>query len=201
MYTDAFKFNLILYRYKGDVWSESTARRHIEVVRSMHAAVQEKLTETPTEALPSKTTLVKKFIPQSSTPIVGKGLFHKDIKVCVKAHQILTIKYSEENICPVNQAEMLMTQFSFVGLIILYPEKFGAHGASDEDLEAFIHMWRGIAYLLGIAEEYNFCAGDLETVKTQAKQVFAINIDLIHLINHLNELCYCCLFVNILNCT
>lgn len=49
-----------------------------------------------------------------------------------------------------NQGEMIATQFAFIGLFILYPKFFGAHYATDEELEAFCHVWRGLGYLLGI---------------------------------------------------
>lgn len=49
------------------------------------------------------------------------------------------------------------TQFSFLGLLLLYPEKFGMRGATREELEGFVHVWRCLGWLLGIDDRFNFC--------------------------------------------
>ena len=67
-----------------------------------------------------------------------------------------------------NQGDMTGTLFSCMGLIVLYPEKFGIY-ASDEDLEAFCHLWRGLGYLMGIEDQYNFCRGNLQEVRQRSK--------------------------------
>ena len=59
-----------------------------------------------------------------------------------------------------NQFDMVQTQFAFVGLVILYPQKFGSVDATDQDLEGFIHFWKCIGYLLGIDDNFNFCRED-----------------------------------------
>ena len=55
---------------------------------------------------------------------------------------------------------MIGTQFAFVAMIVLYPQKFGLARATDEELEGFIHFWRCIGYLLGIEDRFNFCSDD-----------------------------------------
>lgn len=52
------------------------------------------------------------------------------------------------------------TQFAFIGLIVLYPEKFGMKRATKKEMEGFVHMWRCIGWLLGIEDKYNFCRFD-----------------------------------------
>lgn len=47
-----------------------------------------------------------------------------------------------------------------MGLVVLYPEKFGIGRASKKEIEGFIHMWRCIGWILGIDDEYNFCRLD-----------------------------------------
>jgi len=69
----------------------------------------------------------------------------------------------------INQGDLSGTQYAFMGLIVLYPEKFGIFDASEEDLEAFCHMWRGFAYLLGVEDKYNFCNGSLQEVRQRCK--------------------------------
>ena len=59
------------------------------------------------------------------------------------------------------------TQFAFMGLVILHPEKFGISRATDKELEGFVHMWRCIGWVLGIDDRFNFCRLDS---LTQARQ-------------------------------
>nr|CAD7452695.1 unnamed protein product [Timema tahoe] len=71
----------------------------------------------------------------------------------------------------INQADMAVTQFGFVGLMVLYPKRFGAGGASEDDLEGFCHLWRAVGYLLGVEDRYNFCSGSLEDVRERSKDL------------------------------
>lgn len=52
------------------------------------------------------------------------------------------------------------TQFAFMGLVLLHPEKFGVSRATDKELEGFVHMWRCIGWILGIDDRFNFCRLD-----------------------------------------
>ena len=36
---------------------------------------------------------------------------------------------------------------------------------SPEDMDAFLHFWRGIGYLLGIEDKYNLCNGNTDQIK------------------------------------
>ncbi|GLH16413.1 Uncharacterized protein GBIM_20686, partial [Gryllus bimaculatus] len=69
----------------------------------------------------------------------------------------------------INQMEMSVTQFGFVALAVTYPERFGAGGASDEELDAFVHLWRVLGHLLGVEDRFNFCAGGLDAVRKRSK--------------------------------
>ena len=37
---------------------------------------------------------------------------------------------------------------------------------SPEDMDAFLHFWRGIGYLLGIEDKYNLCNGNTDQMKS-----------------------------------
>lgn len=58
------------------------------------------------------------------------------------------------------QYDMVITQWSIVGPIILYPKEFGLHDWSQKDFQSFIHFWRVIGYCLGIEERFNLCHYD-----------------------------------------
>lgn len=49
------------------------------------------------------------------------------------------------------------TQFAFLGLLVLHPDKFGVARATEDELEGFVHIWRCIGWLMGIDDRFNFC--------------------------------------------
>lgn len=61
-----------------------------------------------------------------------------------------------------NQFQMNISQFGFIGLMVVFLEQFGAAETSDKELEGCIYLWRGLGYLLGIGYKYmggcNKCA-------------------------------------------
>lgn len=54
----------------------------------------------------------------------------------------------------INNATVSIAQGSFILLSIIYPQNIGIHNVTDEDLEAFCHMWRCYGYFLGLEDEY-----------------------------------------------
>ncbi|KAH6924846.1 hypothetical protein HPB50_025723 [Hyalomma asiaticum] len=66
--------------------------------------------------------------------------------------------------CPVtgaaylSQLDMAVTQFAFVGLVVLYPRQLGLF-LSEPELECVLHFWRCVGYKLGMADSYNLCSG------------------------------------------
>lgn len=52
------------------------------------------------------------------------------------------------------------TQYAFIGLIVMHPDKFGMARATDEELEGFIHLWRCLGWILGIDDRFNFCQSE-----------------------------------------
>ena len=59
------------------------------------------------------------------------------------------------------QYDMVVTQWSSIAPVVLWPEKFGFHQAKNKDLEAFAHYWRAIGYTLGIEDRFNCCLDTL----------------------------------------
>lgn len=53
----------------------------------------------------------------------------------------------------INNTDIAITQACFVGMIVLRPRDIGVHNATDEDIEAFCHMWRCYGYYLGLEDE------------------------------------------------
>lgn len=151
--------------YDHDIWSlGNPGYQNIKTVRAMHLNISKKINSTHFENLKDQVTLARSL---SKPPIWKTGL--KDIiqedfrsecpfKIGKPIHSTIPGKIF------VNQLDMSTTQFGFVGLMVAYPEKFGAAGATKDELEGFIHLWRSIGYLLGMEDKYNFCAGSYDEV-------------------------------------
>lgn len=58
----------------------------------------------------------------------------------------------------VNQYDMALTQFAFVGLFLLMPEKCGAHKLRDRQLTHVAYYWHIISYYFGIEDRFNIFA-------------------------------------------
>lgn len=52
----------------------------------------------------------------------------------------------------ISQKDMALTQFGFIGYQLIRSETFGIHCASQEDWEGFLHLWRVIAYQMGVED-------------------------------------------------
>lgn len=55
----------------------------------------------------------------------------------------------------VNQHDMAVTQFAFVGLFLLYPKKCVAYRVTRDELTDVAYYWRLISYYLGIEDRFN----------------------------------------------
>ncbi|RWS15201.1 hypothetical protein B4U79_01147 [Dinothrombium tinctorium] len=59
----------------------------------------------------------------------------------------------------ISQRDMVYTQFAFIGLLILYPRRFG-FTLNEYDLKCIVHFWACIGYLLGIDDKCNLFASE-----------------------------------------
>uniref|UniRef100_A0A6G1S9E9 Uncharacterized protein n=1 Tax=Aceria tosichella TaxID=561515 RepID=A0A6G1S9E9_9ACAR len=55
----------------------------------------------------------------------------------------------------VNQYDMALTQFAFIGLFLLRPDKCGAYHVSELDMSNIVYYWRLLSYQLGIEDRFN----------------------------------------------
>lgn len=70
----------------------------------------------------------------------------------------------------ISQKDMAVVQFSFVGYVVLSPRMLGVQ-YNTEDMEAFVHFWRVMGYMLGIEDRFNVCTADLATSRYRMQQV------------------------------
>ncbi|XP_058788677.1 uncharacterized protein LOC131662781 isoform X2 [Phymastichus coffea] len=152
-----------------DPWTPGTkAYNDIRAVRRLHVMTRKKIQEMPLDEYSDKTTLKDAWCPALSR-------MRRDVESASSVPQTGQCPYTVFNNFPqlkqhkINQGEMSSTQFAFVGIQILHPKFFGMHNVTDEDLEAYCHLWRGLGYLLGIDDDFNFCRGTLEEVRTRSR--------------------------------
>ncbi|KYN31967.1 hypothetical protein ALC56_13720 [Trachymyrmex septentrionalis] len=139
-------------------WIKGTrAYNDVQTVRRMHRAVRLKLCKQDTEEF-DKTIKIQNLCCPSRKTIL------EDVSSLIVENDFLHLA---PKFTGLNQADMASTQFAFMGMVLLYPNQFGVY-ASDEDMEAFCHTWKGLGYLLGIEDQYNFCRGSLKEIKQRA---------------------------------
>jgi len=163
--------------YLDDIWQPGTeGHKNIRVVRAMHEKVRHELHNTKFDEVYKKGTLSRSCTFGCKGAAIWSPL-HEMIREDFQGscpyprpNQRPFLNY-QRNTVFLNQMEMAITQFGFVGLFILFPKKFGAHGVSDEDMNAFVHLWRCLGYILGTEDRYNLCGGDLETVRQRIRDI------------------------------
>lgn len=149
--------------YTSDPWCNGTqAYRDIQTVRRLHRAMRKKLCSMSDDRID-----LASEIPHIKCPAF-KTIAEDFADTCPTAKS-RQCPYTMSKMKGLNQGDMSGTQFACMGLIVLYPEQFGVYNASDEDLEAFCHLWRGLGYLLGIEDQYNFCRGSLQDVRQRTE--------------------------------
>lgn len=91
---------------------------------------------------------------------------HKSLAAVRSMHAKVANKMAKLNdgVVYVSQWDMAVTQWAFVGPMVLFRSKVGLHSCTEEQYESLIHFWRVIGYFLGIEDKYNLCTGDYEQV-------------------------------------
>ncbi|OXU29567.1 hypothetical protein TSAR_005260 [Trichomalopsis sarcophagae] len=155
--------------YSHDVWTPGNpGHDDMRAVRRIHSLMRKKLEAMPNEELESKIKIENPWCPALDT---ARRDFQSTCPAPAPNQCPYTIlsKYPNIRHKALNQGEMAATQFAFIALTVLSPKTFGLHDATDEDLEAYCHLWRGLGYLLGVDDDFNFCRGTLEDVKARSR--------------------------------
>ncbi|XP_015121313.1 uncharacterized protein LOC107044080 [Diachasma alloeum] len=160
--------NRIRNWFTTDPWTKGTpAYNDMQVVRSLHTSVRNTLQKMSVSEIDR---LAKIKDPMA----VRTDLLLKDFRASCPAPKVGQCPYAIPEMKGkrsrgLSQGEMGLTMFGFVGLPILFPEAFGIHYASEKDLDDFCHLWRGLGYLLGICDEFNFCRGGLKETRQRSR--------------------------------
>ena len=151
--------------FEGDVWDPTgLAYKDILSIRNTHCRIGESFNSPEEYKKVLQDNIHSRGHEKVKNPIIPS--LQKDMKVL---HPL----EGEKDACPIflSQLDMSLTQYSFMGLILAHPTHLGAGGASPREMEGFIHFWRGVGYLLGIKDEYNFCSGTLKDVRSLCLEV------------------------------
>ncbi|CAG2103852.1 unnamed protein product [Medioppia subpectinata] len=71
-----------------------------------------------------------------------------------------------------NQYDFAMTQWAFIGPVILYPEECGLRPATAQDIDDLCYLWRVIGYCMGIEDKYNLCSANIEEDRELCRLLF-----------------------------
>lgn len=131
--------------YEGDIFEEkSDAYKSLLIVRGMHNKVcsrlnfEQEVRDSTKIAMPNKPEEGKK----DSSQLNKADDRQKFIGLCAKVH--------------ISEYDIMLTQFAFVGFIVLHADKMGLVGDfNQKDLDSLLHFWRVIGYYLGASENLN----------------------------------------------
>jgi hypothetical protein len=152
-------FNRVYSWYTTNIWDASTTgARNISTVRAMHRNLRDHINNETKVELNEKIHIKNPCSPLTNFIIDDARKSVSEIKSSKCPYNFFPHRYY------MSQLDMFGTQFAFIGLVVLYPEKFGIY-ATEKELDAFLHVWAGIGYLLGIEDEYNLCLGGLNQCK------------------------------------
>jgi len=138
--------------YDEEPWIEGTqAYKDMQFARRMHLMMRTKLCELDNEQIKNESKIAKPWCSD-------RELFLKDFSALCPFEKDgqrphITINKSPYLSKGVNNADMAGTQFAMIGLVLHCPQNIGIHNATDEDIEAFCHMWRCYGYCLGMRDE------------------------------------------------
>lgn len=146
--------------YEGNIFEEhAEAYRSLLMVRGMHNKVSSKLNDKcpridnqnyQAEAQPEENDKSIKNSMNSESKSVANGIH-------------------------ISEYDLMLTQFAFVGFIVIYPEKMGLMADFDQrDMDSFLHFWRIIGYYLGLSDKYNLCSYDYETIKSLCQAIMKV---------------------------
>ncbi|XP_064090316.1 uncharacterized protein LOC135204182 [Macrobrachium nipponense] len=160
--------------YEGDVWDPNDpAHKDVLSIRSIHNKVAQLVNSSRNHEKVKNIKVTDKGHVEPECP------YYPSIREDMRrvAENALDHQESSQPLTYLNQLDMSLTQYSFFGLLVAHPKKLGAGAATEEEFEGLIHFWRGIGWLLGIDDKYNFCSGNLAETRAlclEVEKFFAI---------------------------
>lgn len=103
----------------------------------------------------------------ADSPEDPKSLCYRAIKSVRRKHKHGSMAAQRHNIGFINQRDMSLTLFSFIGFVMAKPEFFRV----TESFKSLIHFWRVLGFVLGIEDRFNVFSGDEETVGLRSRAI------------------------------
>lgn len=159
--------------YLDDPWKKGTkAYQNMQSVRTQHMRIRRILEKKTAEEVNEATK-----IPNTNSPL--RQLLLADFRDAIPERDLRERPYvlfyeNGKEVVHVSQSDMAITQFIFIGMALVYPKEFGLGSATEEELEAFCHTWKGLGYFLGIEDEFNFCSGTLDEVRQRTRDLIEV---------------------------
>ena len=72
---------------------------------------------------------------------------------------------------PMTQYDMVLTQWAFLGPVLLKPDQFGISRKSQENLDGLRYIIYLVGQALGINDDLNLCSGNLQESKDYALEI------------------------------
>lgn len=158
----------IITWFSGDVWDPNDrAHKDILHVRNIHKNSADVFNSSENYDQVQRANVREKGHAEPKCPF--SQALRQDLQT--QAPEGLRLESRDNPPLYISQWDMALTQYCFLGLILSYPNRMGAWRATKEDLEGFVHFWRGIGWLLGIEDKYNFCKGTAAETKALCKEV------------------------------
>lgn len=158
----------IINWYTGDVWNPNDpAHKDVLSIRSVHNKYAQLFNSSTNHEKVTNVSISERGHEEPQCPLYTS--IQMDMRPLVEEDKF---NLTSSN-CPphyLSQFDMSMTQYAFMGLLVSHPEKLGAGAATEEDLEGLIHFWRGIGWLLGIEDKYNFCNGNVAETRALCQE-------------------------------
>lgn len=85
-------------------------------------------------------------------------------------HVVINKRSTKAGAGIISQKDMAITQYLFMGFVVLMPDEFGVVG-SREQFEAFNHFWRLIGFMLGTEDRFNACGETLEDTRSRLQSI------------------------------
>lgn len=153
--------------YEGDIFEEnSDAHRSLLIVRGMHNKTSYKLNDKARDKIYS--TIQNNNTPEE--PLEETKLMEKDNNgnTCYENASLS----QNTNKIHISEYDIMMTQFAFVGFIVLHADKMGLIGDfSQKDMDSLLHFWRVIGYYLGAGEKLNLYSYEFNDVVGLCKAI------------------------------
>ncbi|XP_064091065.1 uncharacterized protein LOC135204809 [Macrobrachium nipponense] len=158
----------IITWFSGDVWDPNDkAHKDILHVRNIHKKSADIFNSSENYDQVQGANVREKGHTEPKCPFSPS--LRQDLQM--QAKKGLCLESHDNPPLYISQWDMALTQYCFLGIILVYPNRMGAWRATEEDLEGFVHFWRGIGWLLGIEDKYNFCKGTAAETKALCKEV------------------------------